>query len=252
MNPTVELYGLRDSLIAQARSESGWIRGSILTLRKALKMKNKSDDRIYELVYQAENDLNIAILDIVTNSIQEVQQLAIEYGIDDFVENIHVQAVNGSFEVAITGGKTDFSTPREEMLPGLLRTGKTSKDGSVYKVIPLPTIREFKTRSLSNVDAMQARAAEIKRERIDRNRSLDAGRMTKALSASSSSASLDVTVTPAVGKEFRTATSKQDQTTQWVRPARDINVADDIMDINSRMSSQINDVTASIIHRYGG
>ncbi len=138
------------------------------------------------------------------------------------------------------------------MLPSLLRTGKTSKDGSVYKVIPLPTIREYKTRSLSNVDAMQARAAEIKRERIDHNRTLDAGRMARALAATAPRAQMNVEVTPAVGKEFRTATSKQDQTTQWVRPARDINITNELMDINSRMDAQIRNVTQSIIHRYGG
>lgn len=251
-NPTLELHGLRDSLIAQARSEGGLIGSTILNLRRSLKVKNKSDDRIDELVYRAENDLNIAILDIVTDNLQRVQQLAVEYGIDDFVENVHIQANGGSFEIAVIGGKTDFSTPAVEMLPSLLRAGKTSKDGSVYRVIPLPTVREFKTRSLSNVDAMQARAEEIKKERIDHNRQLDAGRMAKSLASSAPRARMDVQVTPAVGKEFRTATSKQDQTTQWVRPARDINITNELMDINSRMAAQIRDVTQSIIHRYGG
>jgi hypothetical protein len=223
-----------------------------MNLRQALNRKNKSDDRIDELVYRAESDLNIAILDIVTDNLQQVQQLAVEYGIDDFVENVSIQAVGGSFEIAIIGGKTDFSTPREEMLPSLLRTGKTSKKGMVYKVIPLPTIREYKTRSLSSVDAMQSRAAEIKRERIDHNKTLDAGRMTKAFAATAPKAKMNVEVHPAVGKEFRTATSKQDPTTQWVKPARDINITNDLMDINSRMSAQITNVTQTIIHRYGG
>ena len=251
-NPTLELHGLRDSLINQARSENGLIGSVILDLRRSLRMKNKSYDRIDEIVYRAENDLNIAIVDIVTDNLQRVQQLALEYGIDDFVENVHIQANGGSFDIAITGGKTDFSTPAVEMLPALLRTGKTSKDGSVYKVIPLPTIREFKTRSLSNVDAVQARAAEVKKERIDRSRALDAGRMARNLAASTPRAQMNVEITPAVGKEFRTATSKQDQTTQWVRPARDINITNELMDINSRMAAQIRDVTQSIVHRYGG
>lgn len=249
-NPTLELNGLRNSLMAQWNQHAG--HSASQNLRRSLRAKNKSADRIDELVYRAENDLNIAILDIVTDNLQQVQQLAIEYGIDDFVENVHIQANGGSFDIAISGGKTDFSTPAVEMLPSLLRTGKTSKDGSIYKVIPLPTIREFKTRSLSNVDAMQARAEEIKNERIDHNRMLDAGRMTKSLAASAPRAQMNIETTPAVGKEFRTATSKQDQTTQWVKPARDINITNELMDINSRMSAQIRDVTQSIIHRYGG
>ena len=251
-NPTLELNGLRDSLLAQARSNTGLIGGVVIALRQRLRMKNKSADRIDELVYQAENDLNIAILDIVTDNLQQVQQLALEYGIDDFVENVHIHANGGSFDIAIAGGKTDFSTPAVEMLPSLLRAGKTSKDGSVYRVIPLPTIREFKTRSLSNVDAMQSRAAEIKKERIDHNRSLDAGRMARNLAASTPRVTMNVATTPAVGKEFRTATSKQDPATQWVRPARDINITNELMDINSRMDAQIRDVSRSIIHRYGG
>ncbi len=84
-NPTLELHGLRDSLLAQARSEAGLIGSIIMSLRRTLRMKNKSADRIDELVHQAENDLNIAILDIVTDNLQQVQQLALEYGIDDFV-----------------------------------------------------------------------------------------------------------------------------------------------------------------------
>jgi len=251
-NPTLELNGLRDSLLAQARSDAGFIGSVVVNLRQALIIKNKSADRIDEIVYQAEHDLNIAIVDIVTDNLQQVQQLAIEYGIDDFVENVHIQANGGSFDIAITGGKTDFSTPAVEMLPSLLRAGKTSKDGSVYRVIPLPTVREYKTRSLSNVDAMQSRAAEVKKERIDHNRSLDAGRMARNLAASAPRAQMNVEITPAVGKEFRTATSKQDQTTQWVRPARDINITNELMDINSRMDAQIRNVTQSIIHRYGG
>lgn len=251
-NPTLELHGLRDSLLAQARSDAGWIGGIVMSLRQTLRMKNKSADRIDELVHRAEYDLNVAIVDIVTDNLQQVQQLAIEYGIDDFVENVHIQANGGSFDIAITGGKTDFSTQAVEMLPDLLKNGKTSKDGSVYRVIPLPTIREYKTRSLSNVDAMQARAADIKKERIDNNRQLDAGRMARNLAASTPRAQMNVEITPAVGKEFRTATSKQDQTTQWVRPARDINITNELMDINSRMDAQIRNVTQSIIHRYGG
>lgn len=251
-NPTLELHRLRESLLAQARSEAGWIGGATASLRESLRRKRKSEDRIDELVYRAENDLNIAILDIVTDSLQQVQQLAIEYGIDDFVENVDIQAVGGSFEIAITGGKTDYSTEKEEMLPNLLKNGKTAKDGSVYKVIPLPTIREYKTRSLSSVDMMRSRAEEVKQERIDKNRTLDAGRMTKAFAASNPRATVETETHPAVGKEFRTASSKQDQTTQWVKPARDINITNDLMDINSRMSAQINNVTQTIINRYGG
>lgn len=251
-NPTLELHGLRESLLSQARSEAGWIGSVTQSLRRSLKMKNKSDDRVDELVYRAENDLNMAILDIVTDSLQQVQQLAIEYGIDDFVENVNIQAVGGGFEIAVSGGRTDFSTPKEEMLPGLLKSGKTSKDGSIYRVIPLPTIREFKTRSLSSMDAMQARATQIKQDRADQKRALDAGRMTKAFAASAPRVTMNTVITPAVGKEFRTATSKQNPTTQWVRPARDINITNDLMDINSRMSAQINNVTQAIVHRYGG
>ena len=251
-NPTLELYGLRDSLIAQARSDSGLIGNVIMGLRNVLRIKNKSADRIDEIVFQAERELNIAIVDIVTDSLQQVQQLAIEYGIDDFVENVHISANGGNFDIAITGGKTDFSTPAVEMLPSLLRNGKTSKDGSVYRVIPLPTIREFKTRSLSNVEAIQARAEEVKKERIDHKRTLDAGRMAKNLAASTPRAKMEVNVTPAAGKEFRTATSKQDQTTKWVRPARDIDITYELMDINSRMDARIRDATQYIIHRYGG
>ena len=251
-NPTLELHGLRESLLSQARSDAGWIGSVIMSLRRTLSVKNKSDDRIDELVHRAENDLNIAILDIVTDGLQQVQQLAIEYGIDDFVENVDIQAVGGSFEIAITGGKTDFSTPKVEMLPSLLRTGKTSKKGVVYKVIPLPTIREYKTRSLSSVDMMRSRAEDIKRERIDNNRTLDTGRMTRDFAATVPRAKVDVQVTAAVGKEYRTATSDQDPTTQWVKPARDINITNDLMDINSRMSAQITNVTQTIIHRYGG
>jgi len=259
-DPTLELGMLRGKLLAQAYSEQGWLGKMGFQLRTILRMRNKSEDRIDEVIHWAEQDLNMAILDIVTDSLQQVQQLAIEYGLDDFVEKVHIKPVGGHFEVTVLDGQTDYSEPKVEMLPKLLQNGKMAKDGSMYRVIPMPIIRGYKTRTLSNVDAILDRASSIKQERLDRrrqmqtnikNKQLDAYRMTRQLAGSMPKATMTTSEIAPQGKEFRTATSKQDQTQMWVKPERKIDVTYEIMNINTNMNSRINDATISIINRYG-
>jgi len=260
-NPTLELNMLRNKLLTQAYSEQGWIGKMGFQLRSILRMRGKSEDRIDEIMHWAEQDLNMAILDIVTDSLQQVQQLAIEYGIEDFVEKVCIKPVGGNFEVTVMDGDMDYSEPQVEMLPRLLMNGKTAKDGSVYRVIPLPTVRGYKARSLSNVDAILERANNIKQEQLLKReqrrthmreqRELDAYRMTRQLSGSMPRATMVTQEIAPQGKEFRTASSKQDPHTMWVRPARKIDVAEEIMTINTNMNRRIDDATQSIVNRYG-
>lgn len=249
-NPTTELNSLRDRLLSNAKQENGFIGKSLKDLDVLLSRSKKSRDRIYEIVYSAEQELNMAILDIVTDSLQQAQQLAVEYGVEKFAEQVHIDVIGDSFKIAVMDGKTDYSTPAVELAPKMLLNGKTSKDGVVYKVIPLPTVRGHKTRSLSSIDALQSRASEIKQQKAQRKEALDAARMARNLATTAPRAKIHTEEIPPVGKEFRTVTNKQDKSTMWVKPAKDIDLTYELMDINERMTIRIRNATTSIISRY--
>lgn len=252
-NPTLELNCLRDNLLLQAKQGQGWIGQSITKLQNALVVQGKSADRIYEIVYNAEQELNTAILDIVTDSLQQVLQIAVEYGMDEFINNISIQPVNGVFEITAIDGKTNYTEPAIEMLPKILQNGKVSKkDGSIYKVIPLPIIRGEKRRSLSNIEAVSMRAEEIKQAKQSRQLDLDAGRMTRQFTSSMPAVKVNVEETPSIGKDFRTASSKQDSSTRWVKPEKKKDITFDLLNINQMMVVRIESATRYIVNKYGG
>jgi hypothetical protein len=252
-NPTLELNNLRDDLLHQAKQEYGWIGQATAKLQRALYTQGKSADRIYEIVYNAEQELNIAILDIVTDSLQQVLQLAVEYGMDEFINNISIQPIGGVFEITTIDGKTDYTEPAIEMLPKLLQNGKTSKkDGSIYRVIPLPVIKGESRRSLSNIDAISTRAEEIKQAKQTRQMNLDAGRMTQQFANSMPKVTVEIEKTPSIGKDFRTASSKQDSSTQWVKPEKKKDITFELLNINQTMVGRIEATTQYILNKYGG
>jgi hypothetical protein len=49
---------------------------------------------------------------------------------------------------------------------------------------------------------------------------------------------------------FRTASSEQDPETDWVYPAKELDLTGYIMDLNSRMSDTMSDVVPKLIETY--
>jgi len=56
-------------------------------------------------------------------------------------------------------------------------------------------------------------------------------------------------VTPE-GSKFRTATSKQDPTTQWVKPGKDNDFSEELRNINKELESTMERVIQDIIRSY--
>ena len=106
-------------------------------LRSDLQWKGVDVADVDHVVNLARNDVHDAINDIVDNAMLEAAQIGEAMGADDFVEQLRVVMENGSYSIKTSSGKTDFSEPSFPMLPKLLKNAKTSKDGTLYKHIPI-------------------------------------------------------------------------------------------------------------------
>jgi hypothetical protein len=131
-----------------------------------------------------------------------------------------------------SSGGTDFSDPPFPMLDRLLSGNvKTMKDGGgVYKVIPVgsPSPME-KPKIYTNIfDAQKAMMAQRHEQASEVARSAPRG--SKA--------------------EFRTATSKQNRSTQWVLPAKEKNFEQDLSNINEMLLRERDYIILDIINSY--
>lgn len=244
------LNTLRNQLISYERSRQGTVYNAEQQLTGILTGRNKSPDRIEEILHMAELELNNAIVDIIADSLQQVHHLAVTYEIEDLLEYIQVNPTDGAFSIDVQRS-TDFSEPRKEMLPSLLQSAKTSKDGSRYKVIPLPIIRGQKVYSLSSMDLIQQHAERVKQAQVQHRQRLDATRAARQFAQSVPNGTLNITQTPPIGRDYRTASDKQDPSTQWVIPAKNKDITYELQVINTNMQDRIRATTQNIIDKYG-
>lgn len=149
---------------------------------------------------------------ILTESMSDLVDEGIKKNLKDFAKEVTAYRLGDSYVIATDSGRTDFSVPPFPMLPKLLKNAKIAKDGSRYKVIPVR----------STADTMRS----INSNNISRSRHTDV--------------------------KFRTASSKQDASTQWVNPGVEGDMRDAIqavnMDFERRVSEAIQEI-ASIYER---
>jgi len=126
-------------------------------------------------------------------------------------------------------GNMNFPEPPKPMLPFLLKNAKPMKDGSgVYKVIPVDSPgKQPKKTSMNIYDSwkqLNAERVESARRQYDK-------------------------VAPKATK-FRTATSKQDASSRWVKPAKDNDFSEEVRNINAELESTMEQVVREIIREY--
>ncbi len=239
MNPKWEINRLRTVLLMQGLPEN-------------------SADRICD---QAASEINEAILGIVQNAVQEAAQIGVGLGAHEFVADLGVREVGDSFYLMTHSGRTDYSEPPFPMLPHLLKHGKTADDGSRYRVIPVEgksnKPRNTVTDLFSVMKSMSDKAQQARDAMNDRSGAeLDSAPAPRVFAS-------DLTTgykppsqyrDKVLGSKpnFRTASSKQNPQTQWVKPGKELNMTGTIMDINSKMQAQIVEAVSMIIRRHGG
>lgn len=233
-------------------------------LRSHLMMKQIDMADVDQVCDAASQDVNSAILTIVSEAMVEAAEYAAEIGADEFIDDVDVAEIGGSYNIITRSGQTNYSQPEIKNLPNLLKNAKTAEDGSRYKVIPLDDNNEkrvgnsiFEDQRALQSKIQAARDAVASNLRI--GQSPRTNQMTERfremvkqnLPARKSFYSLDRVKQNSTQKpRFATASSKQDPETSWVIPARDLDMTGYLMDINSRMQQDIFDTVNTIVREY--
>jgi len=198
----------------------------LFRLRDKLKSKGLSESTIENIVKQAD----IEIQQKMQEAMKDAMDQAIEAGVDKesaaFINEL--RPAPGAFMLETESGNTSFKEPPFPMLPNLLRNPKISKDGTLYKVIPVGKSSDSKPRISNNIFDAQKN---INAKRIEESRDRKSNRVS--------------------GKqEFRTATSKQSPIRDWIIPEKTKDFTEDLKSINDRLQDQLEEIIMSTIEDY--
>lgn len=253
VDPKIELYRLRDSF----------------------RFKGLTEDEIDELCDLASSEIEEGILNAVYTAYQEALQAGVDVSAEEFVKEAKPVYTGNSFRIETDSGRTDFSEPPFPMLPKLLQSPKVAKDGSLYKKIPVGKKGNRKKNiEISVMDVLaniNAQRHDLKIKNRD-NKGKRGGPKTindpitaaQALSSiievarknQSGNKEIERSITAGEDQpgpvEIRTASSKQDSSEKWVKPARQLDMTGELMNINSKLENSIAEVVRSTIQRYEG
>jgi len=224
------------------------------------------EEFIDSIVDAAAEDINNAILDAVSSTMTEAVEYADGLGAYEFGDDIDIHEHGGIYQIVTRSGRTDYSTPEKQMRDILLRNAKTSKDGSRYKVVPVggkssgngvkSIFQDQVVRQSMIAEARESIQNELATSRSNKTgamvdnfrKMLGRHRTTRAgfNSAKSTKSSTAKTTDPV----FRTVTSKQDPTSSWVLPAKDMDLTDFLRDINGALADNIVKTVTMIIQGY--
>lgn len=196
-------------------------------LRTTLRNKGLDNSTAETIIARANGEINQAMRE----QAEAAMQLAIESGIEkessDFINELKLDT--SLMQVITESGNMNFPEPPRPMLPQLLKNAKPTKDGTaVYKVIPVGTPGKDKPKTSMNIyDSMK----QINAQRIE-----NARKQYKAVAPTES--------------KFRTASSKQNPNTQWVKPGKENDFSEAVKNINSELESTMEKLIQDIIRSY--
>jgi len=230
-------------------------------LRSYLSQRNWLQSEVEDILGLALNDINEIILDIVSTAVADATDYAIELGAEEFIEDMDIIEVGGAFMISTVSGKTDYSIPERKMLHDLLKNAKISEDGHRYKVIPIGST-ETKRQPRDIFSVMRQRDSVIQEARSALNSQALESRSARAQTMASRfrsiiNSKLTAQVSPGtieakakVKPEFRTVSDKQDENTQWVLPAKEMDLTGYLMDANKGIQESIRSSVLFIIESY--
>lgn len=238
-------------------------------LRQTLVFKGLSADEAKEISALAQNDIETAISSLVDSAVSQAAEAGLSIGAEEFVKEIKVVGSGGSVKISTVSGKTDFSLPPFPMLPRLLKNAKVAKDGSLYKVIPIGKKGQGgpKKRLLNlfevqrDMNSQQVSQVEQRKQILKEARSLTltsgAGEFSGLAKARQLLANKREEEQMAAKQkddniEFRTASSKQDPSSSWVLPEKNMNMTFILDEINRKLEDDIQSAVLSIVRQYEG
>lgn len=232
-------------------------------LRQILKSKNLPDSVVNDICNDAAREINDAATDLLADAMIEAVSAGASVSSSDFISEVMSFRSGSFFEIGTSSGRSDFSEPPFPMLPKLLQSAKTSISGDLYKVIPIA--KRSKTSSsvtteeaIKNINNARAIAKEQRDAETERKGTIipDPFRGLTSLSEIQSSNRPSADKQYSIVKEgpisFRTASSKQNAATQWVKPGRSADLTSSLSDINSNLQDNIDKTILNIVNRYSG
>jgi hypothetical protein len=196
-------------------------------LRLELRGKGLPDGVVEGVVAKAHAEISAAMKEHANNAMAKAVEAGVEKGSAQFINELQLDSQ--LMNLVTESGNTNFPEPPRPQLPFLLKNSKPMKDGSgVYKVIP--------------VGAPSKRPKKISMSIYDSWKRINAERIESARSEYNN-------IAPG-GTKFRTATSKQDASSQWVQPAKDNDFSEEMRTINSDLESTMEQLIRDVIRSY--
>jgi chorismate mutase len=206
--------------------------------------QNKIDDIVASVVDRAKAKLTQSLEAGVSLATQEAEKLKAY----DFLADISVRSSHDGFQIT-SDGNSDYSTPPFPMLDRLLAKGKTAKDGSTYRVIPIGSGSQPKNIMTKDVSSGIAAASNVK---TTSSMTDIANNMAAAFGASARPVSRTIEGKPRGEVAFRVASSKQDASSSWVIPARNKDMSPALNTINAMMSGEMSNALDGAIAEIEG
>lgn len=213
-------------------------------LRFHLSTMDLTTDEIENLVNQARQEITEAVQTLIEEAVTKVVSYAEDKDATEFLKQIKLDSGTGYVQISTDSGLLDFSRPETPMLPWLLKNAKTSKDGSQYKVIPISK-KDQNQKVIKNIEGgLKA---------IKNNNSMESIAANIASSFNSGATLISTGLEPNLNtgeQEFRTASSKQDPGSSWVRPPKDMDITGIVLEVNSHLNSEIQLLVDRIYYKY--
>lgn len=210
-------------------------------------VSNNEADQIIQSILRTAQD---KIQNILANNIGTVSQRAEEMRAFGFLDQISLKVSHNGLEISTDSGSTDFSQPEFPMLDRLLARGRTAKDGSTYRVIPIgkggpqkaTTVKDV-SNGLATIDSSKAKPTSLTEMvgNMAASFGMGASKISRTPKASSSN-----TQAPT----FRVASSKQDRNSSWVIPKRDADMTPIINEVNATMGVDIDNAVTQAISEH--
>ena len=137
-------------------------------LRWSLQNRGISAQELDDICQRASEEVNLQILDIVSNAAGEAVSYAESIEAWDFLSDMDISEESGNYVIKTKSGLTDYTIDAINNLPNLLKNAKTAADGSRYKVIPIKTKSDKPAIGTSSDEVMrnQSAAAAIARQAL--------------------------------------------------------------------------------------
>lgn len=231
-------------------------------LKNSLKLKNVPEHLAQDICREASAEISDIVIDLISDAMSDAVSAGADVNSSDFIKEVMSARSGQAFQIITKSGREDFSEPPFPMLPKLLKRAQVAKDGSLFKVIPLKqksstsslavTTEEAFKNINSNRDVLkQQRRARIQESKAGSINPFEGLEGVEPMLASSRNESKKVKETQSGPVNFKTASSKQDPGSQWVKPGKKADLTDKLMNINNNLQYNIDDAINQIIRKYG-